>query len=352
MTRSYPQWLELRASHPLTSSLGGLVTCYAEALSTSEGGEVVEYHASNIGIAPDQMRRGPVAALVEALRKARKREDSATFVTDKELECFIARDESAYNARIRYPAESHSRPEFPRWVEIMYAVARRAIAFPAFEHVVVARWPGPLTDFTPSPPLARTNHLVTVTDAEVDAAYEDPDVFWAAWDKIEKIGAVKLCTRALEALDNHAWMGRTFESQMAMARAAKPKLTEYTPKPFWDERFAAWWEPGDLNDEKAGQPALAPLGYDEETRAFELTGFITKTPLSQGGSEPRHVLLRELYDWRRVAHMKKDKQGRPIDAVNVIWPEKWMAISERRPLLDCGLKVFYLDKAKQRVSVT
>jgi hypothetical protein len=38
--------------------------------------------------------------------------------------------------------------------------------------------------------------------------------------------------------------------------------------------------------------------------------------------------------------------------VNVVWPERWMAMSERRPLLDVGAKVFYMDGDKQRIPVT
>jgi hypothetical protein len=64
------------------------------------------------------------------------------------------------------------------------------------------------------------------------------------------------------------------------------------------------------------------------------------------------VLTREIDELRKLARRPQLRDGQPLDAVNVIWPERWMALSERRPLLDVGAKVLYLDGDKQRVPVT
>ncbi|HWO19050.1 MAG TPA: hypothetical protein VNO30_09740 [Kofleriaceae bacterium] len=344
-----PLGIQLIAGHALTASLPELVLAYAELVRTAGGGEVVRFSASELGIEPGETRRGSLAAFRAALPKAGNKPHFALFVTSNDLKLSIYRGEDTYEVSLRYPPETEPRAA---WVQTMVKAARRALELPAYIYAVVHRTPSPFTSFVPAPPLARTNHFVMTTEAEVAEVYDDPALFWHAWQTIDRLGEHRLCTRGLEDLDEESWLARTFESTMALARTAKPGLTTYYAQPYWSEEFAAWWEFGDFTDEKAGYPALAPLGYDPETRAFELMGFITTTPLAQGGPEPRRVLIREIYDLRALVRRKQDREGRPIDRVNVIWPERWMAVSERRPLLDVGAHVFYLDDHKQRVPVT
>ncbi|HWO26696.1 MAG TPA: hypothetical protein VNO30_48535 [Kofleriaceae bacterium] len=349
MTQWFPTNIRLIAGHALTASLPELVLSYTELVQAAGGGEVVRFAASELGIEPGETKRGSLAAFRAALPKAGKKPHYARFVTNKELELAIHRGDETYEVSLRYPPETKPRAA---WVQTMVQVARRTLELPAFAHAAVKRTPGGFTTFVPEPPIARTNHFVITTEAEAADAYDDPKAFWCTWQTVDKQGEHRLCTRGLADLDEHSWLALTFESTMAMARSAKADLTTYYAKPYWGEEFALWWEFGDYQAEKAGYPALAEVGYDPDTRAFELFGFITKTPLIQGGPEPRHVLVREIYGLRTLARRKQDREGRPMDAVNVIWPERWMAMSERRPLLDVGAHVFYLDDNKQRVPVT
>jgi hypothetical protein len=41
---------------------------------------------------------------------------------------------------------------------------------------------------------------------------------------------------------------------------------------------------------------------------------------------------------------KKDRAGNPVDCVRIVFPEEWMARRERRPLLDAGARVFFMDR--------
>jgi len=199
-----------------------------------------------------------------------------------------------------------------------------------------------MSSFVPEPPIAGANHLVITTDAEIAAAYDDPSLFWKVWDEVKPLGSFKLCTRAMNVIDEAHWLAYTFESTMMLVRNAKPKLTVYNT-PYWKPEFAAWWEFGNYEEEKGGNPALAPIGYDEDDGHYHFLGFITNTPLEAGGSEPRHVLIREIYMVRKLARGKKDPTGRPIKGVKVRFPEKWMAEQEKRPLLDGQARVFYGD---------
>jgi hypothetical protein len=106
-----------------------------------------------------------------------------------------------------------------------------------------------------------------------------------------------------------------------------------------------WWEFGDIQEERAGYPALTLVGYDPDTRIVEFAGFVTKRPLVEGGEEPRHVLIAEIHPIRELVLAGETDDGRPIDTVRVVFPHEWMARQERRPLLDVGARVFYLNPA-------
>ena len=256
MKRSFPLEIQMIAGHALTASLPELVLAYTEVVQAAGGGAVVQFSASELGIEPGETRHGSLAAFRAALPKAGKRPHFALFVTSKDLELAIYRGEETYEVSLRYPSEAEPRAA---WVQTMVEAARRALELPAYDYAVVHRTASPFTSFVPSPPLARTNHFVITTEAEVAEVYDDPALFWCAWQTIDKHGEHRLCTRGLADLDEESWLARTFESSMALARAAKPGLTTYDVKPYWSEDFAAWWEFGDHNDEKAGYAALAPL---------------------------------------------------------------------------------------------
>jgi hypothetical protein len=226
------------------------------------------------------------------------------------------------------------------WLSRLLDLLREAPIFPGLLSAAVERQQSSMTSFVPEPPIARANHAVLTTDAEVAEAYEDPAVFWRQWDQIEQAGAWKMCIRGLGKIDEHGWLGRTYESTMALVRTAKPGLTRYGAA-YWEPEMAMFWEFGDVKDEKGGYPALAPLDYDAETRTYDMVGFITKTPMGVGGEEPRHVLIREIYYLRKMLRAKQHPNGRPVESVRITFGEEWMARQERRPLLDAGARVFY-----------
>jgi hypothetical protein len=225
------------------------------------------------------------------------------------------------------------------WLARLVGILRDAPTFPGLQSAVVERQQSSLSSFVPEPPLAGANHALLTTDARVAESYDDPAAFWRMW-KVEPIGSWKVCTRALSDIDEIDWLARTFESTMALVRAAKPRLTKYGPA-YWEPEMRTWWEFGDYHDEKGGFPALAPGDYDEATHTYDMIGFITKTPLQKGGEERRHVLVREIHYVRDMVRGKRDPAGRPVEAVRITFLEEWMARQERRPLLDAGARVYF-----------
>ena len=344
----YPEAINLLVEHDLSVQFADLVISYVRAADDAGAGKMIVHAVTG----KDQdLKSGSAKDLQSALAKLGEKAHYVQFKTADETTFQVFRDSNrnSWTAEASYPSESSPRP---KWMQAMVRVARKALQFPGFRRAALQRHPSSSTSFVPLPPIARSNHLVTTTEAEVADAYDGPTFFWKTWENVEEIGDVRLCTRGLEDLDEVSWLARTVEDTMQLVRLAKPGKTLYT-KPYWDDDFRPWWEYGDIQNEKAGYPALAPLGYDEATKTVELTGFITKTPLRAGGKEPRHVLILEIYDLRALVKGKKDRQGRPVETVKIIWPEEWMAVSERRPLLDNGARVFYTDrKTKDLVEVT
>lgn len=206
----------------------------------------------------------------------------------------------------------------------------------------VHREPLATTDFPVTAPIAGQSYAVLVTDAQVNDAYDDPAVFWKAWDNVETLGNRKLCTRALDALGRERWLGETFERTMALARAAKPKRTAYPLVQFTGVE-GPWWDYGDVQDEKAGWPMLDLVGYEPKTKTLEYAA----KPNHRG-----HVLIQELQTLKGIVDHGKSPDGEPVKVVRVVFADEKQARTEKRPLLDVGAKVYYLDKKGDLVELT
>jgi hypothetical protein len=343
----YPEAINLMIEHDPSAPFANLVMKYVPA-GESVGGKLSVFAVTG---KDEDLKAGSPKDLHAAIVKLGDKAHYVQFKTADETTFQLFRDtnRNSLTMQASYPSETSPSPQ---WMHAMAGVAKSAAQFPGFRRAALARLSSSSLAFVPLPPIARNNHLVMTYEGEVAEAYDDLPFFWKVWDHVEAIGDLRLCTRGLEDVDDVSWLARTFEDTMQLVRVAKPGKTLYS-KPYWDDDFRPWWEYGDIQNEKAGYPALAPVGYDEATKSVELTGFITKMPLREGGPEPRHVLIREIYDVRSLAKGKKDSRGRPVETVKITWPEEWMAMSERRPLLDNGARVFYMDrKANKVVEVT
>jgi hypothetical protein len=98
-----------------------------------------------------------------------------------------------------YPSETVPRVE---WMEAMAKLSIVTARIPGFQYEVLARNESSWAEFPPQPPLARYNHIVTVTELEVADTYDDPDSFWQCWDRVERVGDIRVCIRGLGDLDH------------------------------------------------------------------------------------------------------------------------------------------------------
>ena len=325
---------------------------YARCLREAEFGAIVRYSLAGMGGedvpgSGDELEKG-IARLGPA--KARY----FAIVTKDKTHLSFARGvggRPTWSIRGEYPSETLPKAG---WMEAMAKLSVAAARISGFQYEVLARSESSWAEFPPQPPLARYNHIVTLTEAEVADAYHDPASFFRCWDRVENIGDLRVCIRALDKLEVEDWLAETFESTMHLARIAKPKRTNYLTPGKVPAAFAPWWEYGDIiADERAGYPALSFVGYVPATRTVEYAGFCTTTDIAKGGPDPRHVLIREIHEVRALVKAKQDREGRPVDTVRIVFLEEWMARRERRPLLDVGVRVFFMDpKTGRDVEIT
>ena len=341
MNKPYPSRIRLEATYPDRVQALALANEYARCLREAGLGEIVRYDVA--GTESDDVPGTQAKLEAEIARLGPAEAHYFVMVTKDQTRLIFSRGAGGrpvWDVEAR-PA-SKTKPQI-KWMEAMAKLAIASARIPGLQHQVLARHESSRAEFPPQPPFARINHLVTVTEVQVADAYEDPTSFFHCWDRVERIGDLYVCIRALDKLDDEAWLAWTFESTMHLARIAKPKKTLYV-NPTWHSNFAPWWEYGDIiADERAGYPALSFVGYDPSTRTVEYAGFCTNTDIAKGGPDPRHVLIREIHEVRALVRAKKDREGRPVDTVRIVFVEEWMARRERRPLLDVGARVFFMD---------
>jgi hypothetical protein len=340
----YPDAISLRVEHDLATPLGALVDAYAAAVRSGLG-EITAWDVEGGEAAP-----GGVDELRAALARPGATTRYVQLIAADGTECTAARYEALGRWEVTVARAERADPPTADWLKRMVGVARDTVGSPGFVRARIERGGPHETDFVPRPPLARGYHLITTTEAEVAARYDDPEPFWRSHD-VERLGTLRLCTRGLAELDEHSWLAATFIDTMALARAARPGETIYE-RPRWDDAFRPWWEPGEYQDERAGFPALRLADYDARGRTLEYAGSASGVLRPGRGQPPAHVLISEIHELRWIALAKKDRHDRPVDTVRVVFADEAMARRERRPLRDVGARVCFRDPSGAAVEVT
>jgi hypothetical protein len=191
-------------------------------------------------------------------------------------------------------------------------------------------------DFIPTVPVAnKKTHLVLTTNSEVEQSYDQAEVFWkAGWSSIEEYGAKYLLLRGMNAIENLSFLSEVLPHQWDMARTAKPGLIKYyRPNP----------QPEEMEIFNAGEPRLNRVGYVKTEQLVEYTCYV----------EPdEHIQGWEIYKIRDLIKAGSLEDGRKVDGVRIVFPNCEMAEREKRPLLDVGAKVFYLNTSGEDVEIT
>lgn len=305
-----------------------------ERLANVLGVEATTWRAYGSG---ERERPGGIPALRKYIAKRESEMEIFSLVTSKRVLAEADRQNDGSWRLTYYNFDADAA-----WIARGISGLRSVSSEPELIDACVHRGAYGTPDFPLTTPIAAQNYAVLVTDAQVADAYDDPLVFWKAWDSVETIDGRKLCVRALRALDYERWLGETFERTMALARAAKPGLTVF-PIVQLTGLEGPWWDYGDVQDEKAGWPMLDLVGYVEDAKTIEYAA----KPNHDG-----HVLIQELQTLKSIARRGQTRDGKPVEVVRVVFADEAQARAEKRPLLDVGVRVYYLDKAGELVELT
>lgn len=188
----------------------------------------------------------------------------------------------------------------------------------------------------PEPPLARHRLVVCVPPARVAREFDDPSVFERVWEHFEHVNGNLYGTRALTGSDPIAPM---FHGNWRLARAAKAGRTKY---------------PYLLQPQTEGERAAAAVqtdvlkwnGYRDRDAAHAFTATLFDRDRHQ------HVSAREMLRAREWITNGKDDDGRPVRHIRIHFPDRAAATREKRPLLDMGFEVYYLDSSGDYVQIT
>jgi hypothetical protein len=181
--------------------------------------------------------------------------------------------------------------------------------------------------FAPVCPLVSDDiHIVLTTHAEVEQNYENPEVFWqAGWSSVDEFGDQILLARGLDLVGEIEFKRQIYPHQWDLARAAKPGLCKYyTPNPRPEELFLLREAPEILNQ----------VGYSDEHQFIEYACVPSE----------HHISPYEIYLLRQLVKKGQLEDGSPLKQVRVSFPNRTWAEQEKRPLLDNGIDVLYLDK--------
>lgn len=182
------------------------------------------------------------------------------------------------------------------------------------------------------PVIGDVTHLIVCLTQEAEAAYDAPEAMWGnGWDAHEQYGDKHLLLRASngsvdDIADDAVFVNLTLNAQFAMARAAKPKLTEYYTTERLTPEVRAVFE--------AGEGYLNYVGYLPDEQLVEYSGYL----------DPGfHVRPWEISRIDDIVANQSLPDATPVKTVRIVFFTQDMADREKRPLLDVGARVFYMN---------
>lgn len=167
----------------------------------------------------------------------------------------------------------------------------------------------------------------------------DVEPFYGSFDRLAEHGwSLETCphgmlaTRASLAWDELEFVRETMHHQRALARIAPPRATKYYALNMSEpvRRFYA------------SPPATLRAAYLEAEQAAIYTAVL---------APDAHVQGWEIDAIDQIVVDRALPDGRPVAEARVIFPDRATAEREKRPLLDVGARVLFLDASNALVDV-
>jgi hypothetical protein len=188
----------------------------------------------------------------------------------------------------------------------------------------------------PFPPLAQTAwQILFVNQRGVAESYDEPSRFWdAGWERREDFASGSLLGRGLKLADDVEYLEQVVPMQWDLIRAARAGLTEYFQPVLAEEEEPVY---------RKGESVLHPVGHAAGENLVEFSCYL---------GDGQHMPGWEIMNLWNLREEGKLPDGRKVDTVRVVFYTREMAMSERRPLLDIGVRVFYQDGLRNIAEIT
>lgn len=216
-------------------------------------------------------------------------------------------------------SEAAQRALLVDWTEIFRVLLRQGVLVGAR---VVRQIGGSCLPHLPL--VGSATHLIAFSDRAIEQNFADARIFAAAWDVFETHAEMRLCVRGQDAIGNPNFLAHVLPGHMAMARTARPGLTQFYPPRF---------EPGELEILEAGEATLSPVGYHAAQQMFEFAGHTPR------GTELRCVDL--LMAWKIASTGQVD--DRPVREVRAVFMDQEQATRSAKLLQEAGVAVYWED---------
>lgn len=188
----------------------------------------------------------------------------------------------------------------------------------------------------PSVPIAESERtMVITTEAEVAEHFERPAAFWGSWSSCEQHGDLRMLVRCEEAMTSPGLLRCVQLDQWAMVRALRPGHLP-SPRSFGQPR------PDEVEVFEGGEPRLDVVGYLPKSRTLEM---------SCARTAGEHVHGWEIYRLGRMLKKGSTPDGKPIEAVRIVFLHEAAAREEKRALLEYRLQVFYMGDDGEPVQI-
>ena len=236
-----------------------------------------------------------------------------------------------------YIEKHHTIEDIQKFVDRAVNFARKLIERASVSYVYLDR--GCHRSYVPKAPLLSSSRLMAfVSREEVENLYDNPKVFWdnPDWEIKEQYGDRYLLARCLDMekyFDNCCYRSHILNSHWDMVRAAKPGTIGYfSPMPYPDE----------IDIFNSGEPRLNLVGYIEELKMLEYSCHL---------EEGQHIQGWEIFTIWNILDAGQMKDERKVKNIRVVFTNKEKAEREKRPLLEAGAKVIYMNEKGEEVEI-
>ncbi len=177
----------------------------------------------------------------------------------------------------------------------------------------------------PDAPLLRYHgHVLVATPDLIRSRYEANPLDWPEGIAVENIGGRIVAARALEAASDLDYLRIALPQNWALARQARSGAVRYGGPP----------DTAQTEIYGAAPASLHAVGYDPRSQSLEYSCFL----------EPCcHLAGWEIDALRWRLERGVLDTGEPLHEVHVVFADRTMAEREKRPLLDAGVKVLYME---------